>query len=231
MTATKPEAETFKKIEAEYDGIFKTEGIRDEDRAYAWHARNILKQAPQNPAVLDIACGAGYFLRELNRLSHSKSRLTGLDISSEALRLAQQECPQASYKKGVAEALPFEDGIFDAITCLGSLEHFVDIPGAIAEMKRVSKQSAAYYILVPNLFWYRDIFSVVRTGGRVSRNQTHERFLSLGEWKQILNDAGLEIKKNVKYNGIAKSPLKQAVKDIVIPLRFSYHFVFICGRK
>lgn len=219
----------MQKIEAEYDHLFKTEGIRDEDCAYAWHARQVLKRAKADaPEILDIACGAGYFLRELKRLSSGMAKLTGIDISSEALRLAEQECLSATLLKGVAESLPTGNSIYDAVTCLGSLEHFMDIPGAVKEMKRVSKPGAIYYILVPNIFWYKDILSVLFSEGRITRNQTHERYLSLGEWKQILTGAGLKISEVLKYNGIAKSQLKQAIKDIAIPLRFSYHFLFIC---
>lgn len=219
----------MQKIEAEYDHLFKTEGIRDEDRAYVWHAHQVLKRTKtDSPEILDIACGAGYFLRELKRLSSGKTKLTGIDISSEALRLAEQECPSATLLKGVAESLPAGNGIYDAVTCLGSLEHFMNIPGAVKEMKRVSKPGAIYYILVPNIFWYKDLLSVLFSEGRVSRNQTHERYLSLGEWKQILTSAGLRIREVLKYNGIAKSAFKQRIKDLVIPLPFSYHFLFIC---
>ncbi len=60
-----------------------------------------------------------------------------------------------------------------------------------------------YFVLVPNIFWYKDLVSVLFRGTRVTRNQTHERFASMGEWKELLEEAKLPVKRIIKYNGIA----------------------------
>lgn len=221
---------TVKDIQAEYDRLFKQEPIRDEDRGYRWHAKTLLKEKPDLTSLLDLACGGGFFLREVKKLAGSAS-LCGTDISNEALELARRETPGAKLVLGVGEALPFQENSFDAISCLGSLEHFLDIPRAIGEMKRIARPGAVFFILLPNLFWYKDLLSVWLTGSRKDRNQTHERFESLGEWKELLGGAGLRVMKTIKYNGIARRPLKQWFKDLLIPLRFSYHFLFICQQK
>ena len=126
-----------------------------------------------------------------------------------------------------AESLPVADNTYDAIICLGSLEHFLDVGSAVDEMKRVSKPEGLFFILVPNLFWYKDLLAVLFTGTRLTRNQTHERFAALGEWQELFAGLGLRLVKTLKYNGVAKSPWKQRLKDLVIPLRFSYHFMFV----
>lgn len=46
--------------------------------------------------------------------------------------------------------LPFANGIFDVVTCLGSLEHFPDMKIALSEMYRVGKEACRYCIIVPN---------------------------------------------------------------------------------
>ncbi len=222
---------TFKDIRSEYDHFFRTEPIRDEDRAYRWHAAQLLKAKPDADSLLDLACGGGFYLRELKNRTQGKTKLTGVDISYEALELARKECPEAKLLLGVGEALAFKEKTFDAITCLGSLEHFLDVGQAIGEMKRIAKKNAIFYILVPNLFWYKDILWVLLTGDRKTRNQTHERFASWGEWKRLLEEEGLRVVKTIKYNGIAKKALKQWLKDLFIPLRFSYHFLFICQSR
>ena len=224
------ETSDFKAIQTEYNRLYASEGIRDEDRAYVWHAGQLLKAKPGCKRVLDVACGAGYFLRELDRASAGHVAGTGIDISDTALTLAKKECPRGEFLHGIAEKLPFEDGVFDAVTCLGSLEHFLNIPAAVGEMIRVTKPDGIFYILVPNIFWYKDLFSVLLTGERVSRNQTQERFASWGEWKRTLEDAGLKVRRTNKYNGIAKRAIKQRIKDAVIPLRFSYHLIFLCEK-
>lgn len=222
---------TFKDIQNEYDHLFKTESVRDEDRAYRWHASQLFKAKPNVGKVLDVACGGGYFLRDVTAKSKGKTQCVGIDISSQALGIAQKECPQANYLISVAEYLPFSDRTFDAITCLGSLEHFLDIPKAIKEMKRIARPDGVFFILVPNLFWYKDFWSVLWTGDKKHRNQTQERFSSLGEWSDLFKSCGLEIQTVIKYNGIAKKPLKQWIKDLVIPRNLSYHFLFLCSQK
>jgi len=184
--------------------------------------------------------------------------VTGIDISEEAIKIAIKECPDAAFFVGSAEDLKYpincssdnwdEYGNFkpyrfilpekfpflmnhnnyDAVTCLGSLEHFQDIPKSLSEMRQIAAPNAFFMILVPNLYWYKDILSAWLTGDRKPRNQTHEKFASLKEWKTILENSGMIVKKIIKYNGIAKNPIKQWLKDLLIPRNLSYHFLFIC---
>ena len=217
-------------LQQEYDRLYQQAPIRDEDRAYRWHAQTVQRYQPTAQTLLDIACGGGYFLREYLKLRPSSVDLHGTDLSGEALAIAKKECPEGRYVMACAEKLPYRDQYFDAVTCLGSLEHFLDIPAAVSEMKRVARDQAVFYILVPNLFWYKDMVSVILTGGRLTRNQTHERFHSRKEWEEILTSAGLKIQTVLKYNGIAKQPAKQSLKDLLIPLNISYHFAFICRK-
>ena len=219
---------TFKEIQKEYDHLFKTDPIRDETRAYQWFAKKAIKANSQPELALDLACGGGYFLTALRELSSKKTSCVGIDLSPQALQIARKECPTAALFEGMAENLPFQKDIFDIVACLGSLEHFLDTGLALHEMVRVTRKRGRILILVPNIFWYKDLLAVLWTGGRLKRNQTHEKFASLAEWEEILEGSGLEVSKVEKYNGIAKNPFKQWLKDRLIPLRFSYHFLFIC---
>ena len=219
---------TLKSIEEEYDHLFTVSPVRDEDRAYRWFAEQVKKESPAT-RILDIACGGGYFLSACRNVLGSKAQLTGIDISGKALELAAKECPGARLIQSSAEALPFHSEQFDAITCLGSLEHFPNIEEALNQMRKVSGPDARVFILVPKMFWYKDILSVGFSGNRKTRNQTQEKFASLGEWRELLEKINLKIVKTKKYNGIARSPFKQGLKDVLIPLKFSYHFLFVCS--
>ncbi len=220
-------------LQDEYNQLYSEAPVRDEDAAYEWLAKTLLSKKTSIRSVLDIACGGGYFLREVGKTAQRNGNtvtLTGVDLSDVALKLAGKEVPQAALSIAVAENLPFQPGTFDAVSCLGSLEHFLDIPRALGEMQRVAKPDGILFILVPNIFWYKDILSVLIKGEREDRNQTHEKFASLGEWKKLLEAQGLEVIAADKYNGIARSAWKQRLKDTLIPLRFSYHFLFTCKK-
>ncbi len=224
--------ETFHKdlaaLQAEYDALYKQAPIRDEDRAYAWIARRAKEVLPDAKAILDVACGGGYFLRELGRCYGPSAKLSGIDISNEALAIARKECPAADFQISSAEAMPFQPGSFDLVTCLGSLEHFLNIGQAMAEIKRILRPGGIFLAMVPNIMWYQDMLSVLLTKNRKSRNQTHELFASFGEWKEMLEGGGFQMVKSLKYNGIAKAAWKQWIKDLLIPARFSYHFIYFC---
>ena len=226
---TSPELQ-YQELQAEYDRLFTTEPIRDEDRGYRWLAEQLFLRKKNIARLLDVACGGGFFLRQAFGVS-SKSLYLGVDLSGKGLEIARKELPKGRFLLSLGETLPFKSESIDAITCLGSLEHFLDIPKALREMKRVLSKDGVLLVLVPNLFWYKDLLAVFFTGDRKERNQTHEKFALLEEWRRILESEGLSVTHVAKYNGIAKSKFKQWLKDCLIPLNFSYHFAFFCQRS
>lgn len=65
--------------------------------------------------VLDLACGDGALIAILREAGHD---VTGLDRSSDELAAARRRLgPELPLHHGEAQALPFEDGSFDAVTC------------------------------------------------------------------------------------------------------------------
>jgi SAM-dependent methyltransferase len=90
--------------------------------------------------LLDVACGAGYFLTE--SASHV-GYVAGLDLSEPKVELARWRLGDriaagtAEVKKGDAGALPWEVGRFTAISCSDAFAFFPDPDHALAEMCRV----------------------------------------------------------------------------------------------
>lgn len=98
----------------------------------------------RNPArLLDIACGTGCFLREV-KANYPRLNVTGLDLSSYYLDVARRELQSWSrvrFVEGAAEAMPFADAEFDAVTCIYL---FHELPprvrrAVVAEVRRVLK--------------------------------------------------------------------------------------------
>jgi ubiquinone/menaquinone biosynthesis C-methylase UbiE len=93
--------------------------------------------------LLDVGCGTGRFLREV-KANYPRLGVTGLDLSPFYLEVAQRELRSWSRVQlvlGAAEATPFADGQFDAITCIYL---FHELPSAVrravvAEIRRVLK--------------------------------------------------------------------------------------------
>jgi ubiquinone/menaquinone biosynthesis C-methylase UbiE len=94
--------------------------------------------------VLDIACGPGTFGR---RIASPSKEVYGIDVSRGMLRqgaayAAKEGIPNMHFARARVEALPFEDGLFNAVLCCGSLHLFADTQVALREMARVMKPAA-----------------------------------------------------------------------------------------
>ncbi|MGO9614150.1 MAG: class I SAM-dependent methyltransferase [Dissulfurispiraceae bacterium] len=94
--------------------------------------------------VLDIACGPGTFGR---RIASPSKEVFGIDISRRMLRqgaayTVKEGISNMHFARARVEALPFEDSLFDAALCCGSLHLFADTVIALREMARVMKPRA-----------------------------------------------------------------------------------------
>ena len=94
--------------------------------------------------VLDVACGPSTFGR---RVASPSKEVFGIDVSMGMLRqgaayAAKQGIPNVHFARARVEALPFEDGLFDATLCCGSLHLFTNTVKALREMARVMKPGA-----------------------------------------------------------------------------------------
>ncbi len=88
-----------------------------------WHAEMISHVPESARNVLDLGCGTGFFLAELEA-RHPGA--VGLDISHDMLKVSDQYVPGARLVTADAEKLPFKPGAFDAVFCKGSLHHTRD---------------------------------------------------------------------------------------------------------
>jgi ubiquinone/menaquinone biosynthesis C-methylase UbiE len=85
--------------------------------------RAALRRHPGGPgaaSLLDIGCGTGAFLREVKR-NFPRLAVTGLDLSEPYLAVARRrlaDWSRVALVPGAAEATPFPDASFDAVSCI-----------------------------------------------------------------------------------------------------------------
>jgi SAM-dependent methyltransferase len=90
------------------------------------------------PRVLDVGCGPGALTSELVRRVGA-SAVWAVDPSEAFMAAARERLPGVRVERSVAEALPFEDDMFDA-TLSQLVVHFMADPLAgLREMRRVTK--------------------------------------------------------------------------------------------
>jgi SAM-dependent methyltransferase len=91
-----------------------------------WHAEMISHVPTGATRILDLGCGTGFFLAELEA-KHPGS--VGLDISHEMLKVSDEYVPGARLVTADAEKLPFAPACFDTVFCKGSLHYTRDHVG------------------------------------------------------------------------------------------------------
>lgn len=87
--------------------------------------------------VLDVGCGPGALTI---RLAHivGGDRVLAVDPSEAYADTCRQRVPGAAVRVGSAEALPFDDGGFDAVLAQLVIQALDDAPAAAREMRRVA---------------------------------------------------------------------------------------------
>jgi SAM-dependent methyltransferase len=195
-----------------------------------------LAEAPAGARVLDVGCGSGGFLR---RAADRGLDVVGVDVSPAAIEFARKAAPAADLHVGDAEHLPFADGSFDLVTCLGSLEHFPSPERGAAEIARVLGQCGRAIIFVPNLFFLGHIWFGLRRGTEPSEGGQafSETFHSFEGWRSLLESAGLLVERWQAWNSIHASEkvshttmrLWNALSRFV-PQHGAYAFAYLCRK-
>ncbi len=65
--------------------------------------------------ILDLGCGVGNVLANLQKWGARPENLVGVDLLAERICMARQRFPQISFHQANAEALPFPDAAFDLV--------------------------------------------------------------------------------------------------------------------
>ena len=136
--------------------------------------------------VLDVGCGPGLEMSDIRPLG---LRTVGLDVAGEQLRLARVRLPEVEVAQGTVLALPFAGRAFDGVWASASLHHLTreEVPGALAEIRRVLRPGGALYSSVlrgDRAGWIR---------GSVVATEIWYTFFRRDEWRTLLESAGFSI--------------------------------------
>jgi demethylmenaquinone methyltransferase/2-methoxy-6-polyprenyl-1,4-benzoquinol methylase len=200
---------------------------------------------PKDALALDLACGTCDMARELLR-QNPTARVIGADLSRVMLGLARRklaakgvrvgerasggpgaaaarrEAPEAAGQVDLvnapAEALPFRDGAFDAVTIAFGIRNVPDFRAGLKEMLRVLRPGGRACILEfstpPSRLYWRlynfYFFSVLpRVGGLLTGREAAYRYLTdsvsrfpgAGEFDAAMQEAGYARVSHIAMNG------------------------------
>ena len=194
--------------------------------------------------LLDVSCGEGLFLREAPRKA-DPLKTFGLDISDVAVSIARNNTPGSILTVADGQRIPFRDKIFDYVTCLGSLEHYLDTDLGLRELNRVAKDEAKFCIVLPNSLSIDLFFHVAKHGGKPDDDfQIIEKTATRKEWEDSLNRNGFLVEAvygsnlwpelfkegTFKIKSISKYIKRSLIRHFA-PLNLAREFVFICAKK
>lgn len=166
----------------------------------------------QGKRILDIASGEGYGSYALSR---NAAKVTGVDISAEAVAHAQAKYTDRTnltFIEGSAANIPLPDVSVDVVVSFETIEHHDQHEEMMAEIRRVLVPGGLLIMSSPNKKIYSDL-----AGG--DHNHFHIKELYFSE----LDDLIRRHFSNVRYYGqrvtatSLMQPLEESVADSVLP--------------
>jgi ubiquinone/menaquinone biosynthesis C-methylase UbiE len=99
--------------------------------------------------VLDVATGRGESALYLAGAFASFTKIIGVDMSKENLEIARKSIDGKNIElfRMKAEALAFDDNLFDSVAIFNSLHHLEFVQKTLQEMKRVLKPGGLFLVL------------------------------------------------------------------------------------
>ena len=182
-----------------------------EDSMWYFHALNrrmllpLAELASTNASILDAGCGTGGLIKALQGVG-APWTIKGLDYSPVACSYARERT-SVPIEEGSIEALPFDDGQFDAVLTADVICQIDDASVALAEFRRVLKSGGILAINVAAYNWMRSYHDELM--------DTRYRFRR-SELANLLRQAGFEVTLS-SYANMLLFPLIFARRKIFVP--------------
>lgn len=150
--------------------------------------------------ALDVATGGGHTALAL---AAHYGRVVATDLTEPMLIAAEsfihaKGVDNIAFRLADAEALPFADATFDAVSCRIAPHHFPEPARFVAEVARVLKVGGLFLLedsVVPD----DPALDAFINRVEALRDHTHARSLSGTAWRDLLNASGLRIEAEVLH--------------------------------
>lgn len=165
-------------------------------------ARDLVRQClPPAAAILDVGTGAGHLSFAL---APGAARVVALDPSAGMLATVRDAAAARGLRQietceACAAALPFADASFDLVCTRYSAHHWLDLPRALAQLRRVVKPDGV--VLIIDLLGDEDaLVDTYLQSMELLRDPSHVRDRSVAEWQVLLRTAGFECREHRVWN-------------------------------
>ncbi|MBX4211208.1 MAG: class I SAM-dependent methyltransferase [Candidatus Yanofskybacteria bacterium] len=143
--------------------------------------------------ILDVGCGTGELLKELEPLGH----IQGVDTSPEAVEFCHKRGLENVHVASLPN-LPFPSDSFNTILCLDVLEHIQDDNAALEELHRILKPNGILICAVPafQILW-----------GKTDELSHHFRRYRLGQLAKKITSHKFEVMRKTYFNTLLFPPI------------------------
>ncbi|WP_048331133.1 class I SAM-dependent methyltransferase [Bizionia psychrotolerans] len=136
----------------------------------------VAKKKFKNPRTLDLGCGDGRFTAFLGEFADAD----GLELSTEAVKIANSKHPHVSYFYGDAVDYDFGSNIYDVVVSQEVIEHIEDQEAYISVCYNVLKAGGYLIMTTPN----KKVFDHMKGGNWSS--QPIEKVLTPQQFKKLV---------------------------------------------
>ncbi|MBW6469696.1 MAG: class I SAM-dependent methyltransferase [Methanosarcinaceae archaeon] len=142
--------------------------------------------------IVDIGCGIGSITIDMAR-QNPDSMIYGIEITDGLTKQCemnseQSEVTNIEFKTANIYDLPFENNSIDTATCFFMLHHLDDIPRALAEVKRVLRESGEIKAIDPI-------------------GHHHGPDLAASEWQKLFEEAGYSVDVKIIAGAVVSSAI------------------------
>lgn len=126
-------------------------GLAPEMESAKHIAHLVAENYHEGDVILDAGCGAGHYIRSLQKHLGTDFSYTGVDITAPHIADARQifaAFPQYEFLEADVRELPFPDGEFAVTICCNTVPHVPNAAQALRELARVTKRLLLVRMLV-----------------------------------------------------------------------------------
>lgn len=158
--------------------------------------------------ILDVGCGAGFFLRALDARKWDRF---GVETSSAASRKTENEIGSGRVVTGSLIGSSFDDSGFDVVTFWSALEHTNDPRANLKKARGLLRDGGSLIVQLPNAASYQ---AQLFDGDWVALDAPRHRYhFSLPVLDRLLSETGYEVYRTTYFSKAHNShTLRQSLK-------------------
>ena len=165
-----------------------------------------IKLLKANDKILEIGCGTGRVVFELNRQRYD---VIGTDISREAIAYGLKKYNDIKLQVQPAEKLEFTNETFDVVLSFDLFEHIAEVDKHISEVYRVLRPNGLYLFQTPNKY-FNAVFATL-SNKSLKWRRAHPSLHSAKQLRQRLSRHHFEVR-FIKMNPINDFTIKKLQK-------------------